>query len=132
MELKLVRKIFTNNSTIGELFVDGAFECYTLEDKVRDVKIMHETAIPYGRYEVILAFSPRFGRILPRLRNVPNYEGVLVHSGNSKDDSSGCILVGQTKAIDWIGKSRDALKALQPKIEAALKTEKVFIEITKE
>lgn len=133
MELKLVRTTFTENSTIGTLSIDGEFECYTLEDKVRDKKIYGETAIPYGRYEVIVTLSPRFQKRLPRLLNVPNFEGVLIHSGNDKNATNGCILVGKTKQEDWVGQSRDALKALLPKIEAALeRKEKVFIEIGKE
>jgi len=67
MELKLVRKELTDDCTVGELFVNGVFECYTLEDKVRPVKIKGETAISTGHYEVIVSFSSRFKKPLPLL-----------------------------------------------------------------
>lgn len=62
MELKLVRREFTNDSTIGELFVNGKFECFTLEDKVRPVKIKGMTAIPVGAYEVVITFYYLYSR----------------------------------------------------------------------
>jgi hypothetical protein len=68
-----------------------------LEDTVREKKIMHKTAIPEGTYEVIVNRSPKFKRDLPRLLNVPNFEGILIHRGNTPNDTSGCILVGENK-----------------------------------
>jgi hypothetical protein len=97
VELRLTRKEFTDRSTIGELHVNGVFECFTLEDTVRPVKIKGETAIPEGRYEVVVNFSERFQRPLPLLLNVPNFEGVRIHPGNTDKDTEGCILVGWTK-----------------------------------
>jgi hypothetical protein len=132
VQLQLVRKEFTDNSTIGELSVDGAFECFTLEDVVRDEKIKGETAIPAGTYEVAVTFSNKFQKLLPLLLNVPNFEGVRIHSGNKPEDTEGCILVGQTKAEDFVGGSRAAFAPLFQKIQDAVKTEKVFIEITEE
>lgn len=129
MNLKLVRKTFTEESTIGELSVNGKFECFTLEDKVRAVKIHGRTAIPEGIYEVVITFSDRFKKPLPLLLKVPNFEGVRIHSGNTAADTEGCILVGKTKSKDFVGGSRDAFKALFPKIEAALKKEKVFLQV---
>lgn len=129
MDLKLVRKIFTEQSTVGELFVDGKFECFTLEDKVRPVKIHGETAIPEGIYEVIINFSPRFKKQLPRLLNVPNFEGILIHPGNSAVNTDGCILVGTTKSKDFIGNSRVAFKALFDKLVAGSKKAKIHIEV---
>jgi hypothetical protein len=82
MQLKLQRETLTDDSTIGKLYINGTFHCYTLEDKVREVKIPHVTAIPQGKYEVILNFSNRFQQIMPLLLNVPNYEGVRIHWGN--------------------------------------------------
>lgn len=94
--------------TIGKMYIDGDYFCDTLEDRVRDinkngkfdngeVKVAGETAIPYGRYQVVVTMSPRFKRELPRLLNVPNFEGILIHRGNTDKDSSGCILVGENK-----------------------------------
>ena len=132
MKLDLIRKWFTEESTIGELFIDGAFFCYTLEDKVREEKIYGKTAIPYGTYEVIATYSPRFKRTLPILKNVPNFEGVRIHSGNTAKDTEGCILVGFTKGKNFIGNSKSAFIQFMPKLQAGLKTGKVFIEITRE
>jgi hypothetical protein len=129
MNLKLVRKTFTEQSTIGELSVDGKFECFTLEDKVRAVKIHGSTAIPEGIYEVVINFSDKFKKQLPLLLKVPNFEGVRIHSGNTPADTEGCILVGQTKSPDFVGNSRKAFNALFPKLEAALKKEKIFIQV---
>ena len=129
MNLKLVRKTFTEESTIGELSIDGKFECFTLEDKVRAVKIHGATAIPEGIYEVIINFSSRFKRPLPRLLKVPNFEGILIHPGNTAADTEGCILVGTGKGKDVVTNSRVAFKALFTKLEAALKKEKIFIQV---
>jgi hypothetical protein len=129
MELQVKRTDFSEESTIGELWVNGGFECYTLEDKVRPVKIAGKTAIPSGRYEVIINFSQRFQKQLPLLLNVPNYEGVRIHSGNTAANTEGCILVGETKTENFVGESRWAFNRLLEKLKAASETEKIFMEI---
>jgi hypothetical protein len=129
MELKVLRKELTARSTVGELHVDGEFECFTLEDAVRPVKIKGVTAIPAGVYEVVINFSQRFQRPLPLLLNVPNFDGVRIHAGNTDADTEGCLLVGRTKGADFIGASRTAFDAFFPKIQRAAAREKVFIEI---
>jgi len=131
MVLELKRKIFTDDSTIGELSIDGEFVCFTLEDKVRDVKIQNVTAIPYGKYEVIINFSNRFQKYMPLLLNVPNYAGVRIHPGNKSSDTEGCILVGSSKSLNFIGNSRATYKTLFTKMKAAAKTEKLYINVTK-
>lgn len=94
--------------TIGKMYIDGDYFCDTLEDRVRDinkngkfdngeVKVAGETAIPYGRYQVVVTMSPKFKRELPRLLNVPNFEGILIHRGNTDKDSAGCLLLGENK-----------------------------------
>ena len=94
--------------TIGSLSIDGKKFCDTLEDKVRDLnkngvfdgdekKVYAETAIPYGTYNVVVDYSPKFKRELPRLQNVKHFEGILIHRGNTAEDSAGCILVGENK-----------------------------------
>lgn len=119
MKITVKRLHKTNTSTIGELLIDGVFECYTLEDVEREVKVKSETAIPKGTYKVIINQSNRFKRLLPLLLNVPNFEGVRIHSGNSNHDTEGCILVGQTMGKDYIGKSRKAFDKLFKKMQAA-------------
>ena len=119
MKIAIKRLHKTENSTIGELTIDGKFECYTLEDKERDVKIKGETAIPTGTYKVIINQSNRFKRLLPLLINVPNFEGVRIHAGNSNHDTEGCILVGMNRSVDYITKSRKAFDSLFAKMQKA-------------
>lgn len=119
MKIEIKRLHKTVNSTIGELLVDGIWECYTLEDIEREVKVKSETAIPKGTYKVIINQSNRFKRLLPLLLNVPNFEGVRIHSGNSNHDTEGCILVGKTRSNDFIGQSRKAFDTLFAKMQKA-------------
>jgi hypothetical protein len=119
MRIEVKRLHRTDNSTIGELTIDGKFECYTLEDKERDVKIKGETAIPKGTYKVIINQSNRFKKLLPLLIGVPNFEGVRIHPGNSNHDTEGCILVGQNRSVDYITKSRKAFDSLFKKMQGA-------------
>ena len=120
MKIEVKRLHRTDNSTIGELTIDGKFECYTLEDKEREfVKIKGETAIPKGTYKVIINQSNRFKRLLPLLIGVPNFEGVRIHAGNSNHDTEGCILVGQNRSVDYITKSRKAFDSLFKKMQGA-------------
>lgn len=113
----------SDKTTIGELLVDGVFECYTLEDIERKEKLYGKTAIPVGKYRVEITFSPRFNRRMPLLLNVPGYEGVRIHPGNTEKDTEGCILVGRKKAQDRILESRLAFDALFKKLEAAKEIE---------
>jgi len=134
MKIKVVRTTFTDNSTIGELFVNGVFECYTLEDKDRKLesggkKVYAKTAIARGLYTLILSFSSRFQKHLPEILNVADFVGIRMHSGNKPEDSEGCILVGSTKSKDFVGNSRNTMTALMTKIKAVEKKEKITIEI---
>ena len=129
MKLLLKRLHKTDKSTIGELYVDGKFECYTLEDVERKEKVFGKTAIPKGTYDVVMTMSNRFKKMMPLLLNVPGYEGVRIHSGNKPEDTEGCLLLGKTRGIDSIGESRNAIAAFYPKVESALKVGKVTITI---
>ena len=120
LDLVLVRDIKTNKSTIGKLYINGKLQCFTLEDVERPVKIMHETCIPKGTYKVILNVSNRFKKIMPLLLGVDGFEGIRIHSGNTDKHTSGCILVGQTYGIDFIGKSREAFEELMEILEAQI------------
>ena len=97
MKLTLKRIFKGEKYTIGKLYIDGEYFCETLEDAIRDVKVYGETAIPSGTYKVTITLSPRFRRWLPLLHDVPNFEGVRIHRGNTAEDTHGCILVGQNK-----------------------------------
>jgi len=129
MELLLKRTTKTKLSTIGELYVNGVFQCYTLEDIERNVKIKGVTAIPKGSYKVIVTMSNRFKKPLPLLLDVPNFSGVRIHSGNKSEDTEGCILVGETKQTDFIGGSRIAFKSLFDKINKAVLSEEIILTI---
>lgn len=120
MNLKLARLASDTHRTHGDLYVDGAWECYTLEDVVRDEKIHGETAIPAGRYRVTLELSPKFGANTITVNNVPGFAGVRIHAGNTEEDTEGCPLVGQIRSDASILRSKAALEALKPKIAAAL------------
>lgn len=118
MKIQLKRIALRESYTIGKLFVDGKFFCHTLEDKVRDLnkdgdlndegeeKVYGETAIPYGTYRFIIGYSPRFRRDLPRLQNVKHFDGILIHPGNTADDTHGCILLGYNDQIGRVSNSR--------------------------
>jgi len=130
MKLLLQRVGFNPNYTIGHLSVDGGYLTDTLEDAVRTEKIKGKTAIPAGTYEIILTMSARFGKVMPLLLNVPNFEGVRIHSGNTAADTEGCILVGKNTEKGKVLNSRMWAKLLYMDIEKHIKAgEKVEIEI---
>ena len=133
MNLKLIRHTFTDTSTIGSLYIDDTFECFTLEDTVRatGVKIPGATAIPYGRYEVIIDYSKRFARNMPHLGLVPMFEGIRIHSGNTSSNTEGCILLGTSKGLNQIYESKKAFVKFYSKLEKGLREGEVWIEIMK-
>ena len=121
MKIEVKRYDFKDNYTVGRLYIDGVYFCYTLEDVVRQgAKVDGQTAIPTGTYNVIINHSNRFNRDLPLLENVPNFTGVRIHSGNTDKDTDGCILLGQTYAgQDFIGNSKAAFDVFFDKLKAA-------------
>lgn len=134
MRLRVERLWKKPGYTVGRLYVDGKFFCNTLEDTVRDLnrerKVPGKTAIPYGEYKVVFNWSPKFGRNLPRLLNVPAFDGILIHPGNTADDSSGCILVGRNTEVGRLTESRYTSDILNVLIEdAQRKGESITIEI---
>lgn len=134
MRLTLKRIALRDSYTIGKLYVDSHYFCDTCEDQVRDInkdgdlndagegKVYGKTAIPYGTYEITLKVqSPKYSQrasydwcngYLPRLLNVPHFDGILIHSGNTADDSAGCILVGENKVKGKVINSMATLKRL--------------------
>lgn len=126
MKLLLKRVALRDTYTIGKLYIDTHYFCDTCEDRVRDIeregKVYGKTAIPYGTYKVTLGVqSPKYSQrasydwckgYLPRLLNVPHFEGILIHAGNTAEDSAGCILVGENKVVGKVINSMATLKRL--------------------
>ena len=148
MEITVERKWKRDGYTIGTLSIDGKrlgdgkHYCCTLEDtdrgldskmptsKILFMKRPHITAIPTGRYEVTLTYSPHFHRTLPLLNNVPGYSGVRIHPGNTAADTDGCILVGENTAKGRVNKSQYWFTLVMMEITRTIdKGGKVFITI---
>ena len=134
MNLELKRIFKGKDYTIGRLFINGEYFCDTLEDPVRQLdsikdKIYSETAIPAGKYKVSMSIiSPKYskrksyswcGGRLPKLIDVPFFEGILIHSGNTPDHTAGCILVGENKIKGQVINSMNTLKNLWIKLNVA-------------
>lgn len=140
-EIVLNRQIYTSQTTIGVLTYGDKKTCFTLEDVCRDknkdgdlddageTKIKHETAIPSGRYKVIVTYSNRFKKPLPLLLDVKGFEGIRIHPGNTKADTSGCILPGITKGENVVYRSRDAFNDLFNWIKSVINKEDIYIKI---
>jgi len=125
MKLRVERGAPGASSTIGKLYVDGVFFAYTLEDVDRQLesggkKIQGETAIPRGSYKVIIDFSNRFQKQMMHVLNVPGFEGIRIHAGNTDKDTEGCILLGKVRSDNAVFNSREAVNALFDKVRAAL------------
>lgn len=130
MELTVHRQPTVDEITFGTLAVNGIFFCHTLEDAVRDHKLLHDTAIPAGTYTVVIDRSQRFQRMLPRLLNVPGFEGIRIHPGNTTADTSGCILVGDRRTTTSIRESRIAFERLMSVLAPTFaKGEKITITV---
>lgn len=153
MELTLERRYKCNGYTIGRLLIDGKRFCDTLEDADRGLdskmaleelkrrKLKSITAIPTGRYRVTLSvYSPKFGSRkfykdvcngkVPRLLNVPAFDGILAHCGSTAKDTEGCILVGENKVKGQVINSQDTFRKLYPLLSAADKRgEQIWITI---
>ena len=148
MEITVDRKWKKDGYTIGTLSIDGKrlgdgkHYCCTLEDtdrgldskmstgKILFLKKPHVTAIPTGRYEVTVTYSPRFKRNLPLLNNVPCYSGVRIHPGNTAEDTDGCILVGENTTKGRVNNSRYWFVIVMEKIQEAIgRKEKVMMTI---
>ena len=140
MELNVKRIARKDGYTIGRLFINNEYFCDTLEDTDRGLKdtmqvneilakkVKAQTAIPTGKYDVILTFSPRFKRVLPLLLSVKGYEGVRVHAGNTNKDTEGCLLIGENKSKGQVINSRATLEKLMSiLLECEKRKEKVTI-----
>lgn len=127
MTLRLVREPSLQGTTFGVVFLNDRFECFSLEDEIREIpgahprvwKVPGETAIPAGRYRLTVTPSPRFKRPLPEVLNVPGFTGIRIHPGNSKADSEGCILLGAGREGVELRHSRVACDRVLAAIESA-------------
>ena len=143
MNITIQRKIFTRQSTVGVMLINGRAECFTLEDfdrgltndmsdqQIEKGKVYGKTAIPYGTYEVAVTWSNHFGKYLPLLMAVKGFDGIRIHSGNTDKDTYGCVLVGDDKVEDKILNSRQAFARVFEKIRTAARYEKVYCTIEK-
>lgn len=140
MELLIDRKWKRPTYTIGILYVNGERFCETLEDTDRGLsqsdpdsikkKVKGKTAIPTGRYKVAITYSPRFKRSLPLVENVPGFEGIRIHPGNTDRDTEGCILVGENRKKGMVLNSRVWFNKLFDMLVTAWKNrEKLRLEI---
>lgn len=153
MKLEIERRWKKETYTIGRLYVDGVFFCNTLEDKCRGLKktdstffikqrkVYGETAIPTGEYAVAMnVTSPKYAAVafywqlcqgkMPRLLNVPGFDGILIHPGNTALDTLGCILVGKNTKVGQLTESKATFKALYKEMEKAYKAgEEITIDI---
>jgi len=140
MTLKLVRKYRKEKYTIGKLYVDGVYFCDVIEDRDRGLedtmglaeimskKRYGETAIPYGTYKVEITYSPKYKRMMPEVKNVKGFSGIRIHSGNTAEDTLGCLIVGKNTQVGMVTESRKTYS----KLFALMKNEKdIIIEITK-
>lgn len=127
-----VKRIFKSSDyTIGKMFIDGECVAHTLEDAERPEKIPDVTAIPQGEYQVIINYSQRFKRQMPLLVNVPNFEGVRIHAGNTAANTSGCILVGRNTEKGRLTQSRESFDVVFAALSEAYQAgEKILIRIT--
>ena len=149
MKIEVTRKIFQDKATISDLTFptnENSLLCNVLEDvdrglyqtdtleKIKSVKVQNETAIPYGTYKVILDFSNRFQKIMPHILNVPGFEGIRIHVGNSDVDTDGCLLLGEYYGKDdFVRDSGVCFDMFMDIMQRAEKRgEDVWITITKE
>lgn len=141
MEIVVVRFHKKEKYTIGKMYINGTYFCDTLEDTDRGltqemnldiidkIKVYGKTAIPTGRYRVELTKSKKFGRVLPLLYNVKGFEGIRIHRGNTDEDTLGCILVGQNKAVGKVINSAMAEQNLMDRLKEVEKNELIYITV---
>lgn len=140
MIIKVTRYDKNDSRTISRLSIPR-FDCYCIEDvdrgltqdmpleMIKGIKVYGKTAIPKGTYEVVISYSNRFKKLLPLLLNVPGFEGIRIHSGNTAADSDGCFLPGMGRSFDSVTESRKAMVSIMVAITKALKVEKVYLEV---
>lgn len=114
----LTRMQLDPDVTIGELRIGGVHVCWTVEDAEREVKIKGETCIPRGKYQIKRTWSNRFQQTMPQLMDVPNFEGIRIHPGNTAHDTEGCILPGMERRPKGVGSSQLAYREILKWLDA--------------
>jgi hypothetical protein len=144
MELKLVRKTFLQDRTIGDIYINGDLFCQILEDtdrgldssmsldEIRRLKVFGKTAIPTGKYDIVLSYSNRFKTFLPEVLNVSGYKGIRFHPGNTPEDTHGCLLPGLVTPNNEVSKSKIHFNYLFKEMKKVNKKVKITIEIVRE
>lgn len=125
------RKWKKKDYTIGRVFIDGTQFCNSMEDtdrgldqnmsvlRIKANKIFGKTAIPTGHYVVKMTYSPKYGRMMPEILNVKGFSGIRIHSGNTAEDTLGCILLGKNTKPGWISESCDTCRKFEELLIAA-------------
>lgn len=142
MNIRVDRYLSTSEATLSRIFVDGVFQCYGLEDEFRAVKEKGETRIPAGTYKITLktwgGFHERYKKDrrfrdihigMLWVRDVPDFEHILIHVGNTEKDTEGCLLVGleRDETRMTVSSSSDAYRALYLKVRTAAEKNALFI-----
>ena len=142
MEIHIERRWKKPAYTIGVMSINGEILCETLEDtdrglkksmplgEIARIKVKGQTAVPSGRYQVLLTYSPKFKKKMPLINAVPGYSGVRIHPGNDASATEGCVLVGENKAVGKVLNSRHWFNILLEKIKTAINdSQKVWLTI---
>lgn len=135
MNFTIVREIFGNDFTLGQLLRDGEHFAFTCEDKDRHLedggtKVPRETAIPRGQYRLTVTMSTRFSRLMPLVCDVPGFSGVRIHGGNTHRDTEGCPLIGEVRTPEGVSRCPAVVAELIKIIaEAEMAGEKCYLEI---
>ena len=128
MKITLIRIANRPTYCIGKLYIDGIYECDTIEDtdrglddsmsvkEVLNKKIKGQTAIPCGTYPIEITYSPKYKRLMPLILNVKGYSGIRIHSGNTSKDTEGCLLVGKNTVVGMVTDSRNTYQKLYAKL----------------
>lgn len=142
MEIKVKRIAKRETYTIGRMYVNGEYYCDTLEDKdrgltqdmplaeIRGIKVYGETAIPAGHYRVTSASWSKYGVNVPLINDVPGFTGILIHNGRTAAHTSGCIIVGENRAVGQVFNGKKYMTELNDMVMTAIvKGEQVTIDI---
>ena len=131
MEAVLERAWKRDTYTIGKFLINGQRFSESIEDtdrgltqnmdlkEIQRIKVFGQTAIPTGTYTIKMTYSPKYKRQMPEVLNVPGYSGIRIHSGNTADDTEGCIVLGRNTKVGMVTESRKTCKEFERLLVAA-------------